>query len=158
MSSTHNSPQARLAALGLTLPPVGPPAGAYKPCLVIGRQAFVSGHLPVLPDGTRLRGRVGQDLDVAAGKEAARLAGLAILATLVASLGSLDAVGRVIKVLGLVNCTPDFEQHPQVINGCSELFAEIWGQDHGIGVRSAVGAASLPAGVPVEVEAVFELA
>lgn len=152
------SPQARITALGLSLPPVGRPAGAYKPCLVVGSQAFVSGHLPFRPDGTLLTGRVGGDLDADAGKAAARLVGLAILATLVHELGSLDRVTRVVKLMGLVNCPADFTQHPHVINGCSELFAEVWGGDRGVGVRSAFGAGSLPLGVPVEIEAVFALA
>ena len=156
--ATAPSPQERIAALGLVLPPVGKPAGAYKPCLVVGRQVFVSGHLPLAADGSLIKGRVGQDLDADAGKAAARQAGLAILATLVATLGSLDKVGRVIKLMGLVSCPPEFEKHPHVINGCSELFADVWGADHGVGVRSAFGAVSLPLGVPVEIEAVFELA
>lgn len=153
-----NTPQERLATLGLVLPPVGKPAGAYKPCLVVDRMVYVSGHLPVAPDGSLVKGKVGADLDGDAGKAAARLVGLAILATLVANLGSLDRVGRVIRLMGLVNCPPDFVQHPHVINGCSELFAEVWGPDLGVGVRSAFGAGSLPLGVAVEIEAVFELA
>lgn len=153
-----NSPQERLVALGLTLPPVGKPAGAYKPCVVVDRMVYVSGHLPLAADGSLIKGRVGLDLDADAGKAAARQAGLAIVATLIATLGSLDSVGRVIKLMGLVNCPPDFVQHPHVINGCSELFAEVWGPDRGVGVRSAFGAGSLPLGVPVEIEAVFELA
>ncbi|MFM8891022.1 MAG: RidA family protein [Planctomycetia bacterium] len=152
-----SSPQARLTALGIVLPAVTPPAGLYKPCLVVGSQVFTSGHLPMNTDGVLIKGRVGAELDADAGKAAARRVGLAILATLASGLGSLDRIGRVIKVLGLVNCTADFEKHPHVVNGCSELFAEIWGPDLGVGVRSAVGAASLPAGVPVEIEAVFEL-
>jgi len=153
-----DSAQARIAALGLVLPPIGKPAGAYKPCLVVGSLAYVSGHLPFQPDGTLLKGRVGDDLDADTGKAAARLVGLAILATLVHSLGSLDRVARVVKLMGLVNCPLDFTQHPHVINGCSELFADVWGPDCGVGVRSAFGAGSLPLGVPVEIEAVFELA
>ena len=153
-----STPEARVAALALTLPPAPKVLGAYKPCLVVGRQAWVSGHLPLLPDGSLVRGRVGAGLDADAGKQAARQAGLAILATLRATLGDLDRVARVVKLVGLVNCTPDFEQHPHVVNGCSELFAEVWGPELGVGARSAVGAASLPAGVAVEIEAVFELA
>jgi enamine deaminase RidA (YjgF/YER057c/UK114 family) len=152
------SPHDRLAALGIVLPPVGAAAGAYKPCLVVGQQVYVSGHLPRSADGALVKGKVGIDLDPDAGKAAARQVGLAILATLVANLGSLDRIGRVIKLLGLVNCPPDFEQHPHVINGCSELFADVWGPDRGVGVRSAFGAGSLPLGVAVEIEAVFELA
>ncbi len=152
------TPEERVAALGLTLPPAPKVLGAYKPCVVVGRQAWVSGHLPLLSDGSLIRGKVGAGLDADAGKQAARQAGLAILATLRAALGDLDRVGRVMKLVGLVNCTPEFEQHPHVINGCSELFAEVWGPDLGVGARSALGAVSLPAGVAVEIEAVFELA
>ena len=155
---TAVSPHARIAELGLVLPPVGAPAGAYKPCLVGERMVDVSGPLPRTADGGLVKGTVGVDLDADAGKAAARQVGLAILATLVDNLGSLDRVGRVVKLLGLVNCPADFVQHPHVINGCSELFAEVWGPDRGVGVRSAFGAGSLPLGVAVEIEAVFELA
>ena len=145
------------AALGLARPTAPKPAGVYKPCVVDGRHVYVSGHGPVLPDGSQITGRVGLDLDAEAGKNAARQVGLAILATLTANLGSLDKVKRVIKVLGMVNATPDFGNHPFVINGCSELFAAVWGSDHGIGVRSAVGMGSLPGNIAVEIEALFEL-
>ena len=151
------TPQQRLDSLKASLPPAPKPIGAYTPALVVGRQLYLSGHLPTLPDGTLLRGRVGRDLDADAGKAAARQVGLTMLATIIAALGSLDRVGRLIKVMGLVNCTADFEKHPHVINGASELFAEIWGPDHGVGVRSAFGAGSLPNDVPVEIEALFEL-
>jgi enamine deaminase RidA (YjgF/YER057c/UK114 family) len=152
------TPSEAFAALGLVLPPAPAPAGVYKPCLVVGPHLYVSGHGPVLADGTKMRGRVGRDLDADAGKHAARQVGLSILATLVASLGSLDRVKRVVKVLGMVNSTADFERHPYVLNGCSELFAAVWGPDLGVGVRSAVGMGSLPDDIPVEIEAVFELA
>ena len=131
------------------------PGGGAR--VVDGRHVYVSGHGPVLPDGSQITGRVGLDLDAEAGKNAARQVGLAILATLTANLGSLDKVKRVIKVLGMVNATPDFGNHPFVINGCSELFAAVWGSDHGIGVRSAVGMGSLPGNIAVEIEALFEL-
>ena len=152
------TPSQRVAALGLVLPPPPKVMGAYKPCLVVGRQAWVSGHGPLQSDGSLICGKVGAGHDADAGKRAARQVGLAILATLTATLGDLDRVARVVKILGLVNSTPDFQQHPQVINGCSELFAEVWGPDLGVGVRSALGAASLPGGWMVEIEAVFELA
>ena len=152
--SAHQS----FETLGLALPPAPKPAGVYKPCLVDGRHVYVSGHGPVLPDGSLITGRVGLDLDKDAGKNAARQVGLTILATLTASLGSLDKIKRVIKVLGMVNATPDFGDHPFVINGCSELFSAVWGSDHGIGVRSAVCMGSLPGNIAVEIEAVFELA
>jgi len=152
------SPQARFESLALTLPPAPKPVGVYVPSLVVGPHILLSGHGPLLPDGTLMRGRVGRDLDADGGKQAARQVGLTMLATLLASLGSLDRVKRVVKVLGMVNCTADFERHPAVINGASELFAEIWGRDLGIGVRSAVGMGSLPDDIPVEIEATFELA
>jgi enamine deaminase RidA (YjgF/YER057c/UK114 family) len=153
-----DSPQARFAALGLTLPSAPKPIGVYTPSLVVGPHILLSGHGPLLPDGSLLRGRVGRDLDADGGKQAARQVGLTMLATLIASLGSLDRVKRVVKVLGMVNCTSDFEKHPHVINGASELFAEVWGRELGIGVRSAVGMGSLPDDIPVEIEAMFELA
>ena len=151
------SPQKAFEALGLALPPAPKPVGVYKPCLVVGPHVYVSGHGPLLPDGTLMRGRVGRDLDLDGGKNAARQVGLAILATLIANLGSLDRIRRVVKVLGMVNCTPEFEAHPKVINGCSELFAAVWGADLGVGVRSAIGMGSLPDDIPVEIEAMFEL-
>ena len=113
---------------------------------------------PLLPDGTLIRGRVGADLTLDQGKAAARQVGLTILATSRQTLGSLDRIKRVIKTLGMVNATPDFDQHPAVINGCSELFAEIFGADNGIGTRSAVGMGSLPGNIAVEIEVIFELA
>jgi enamine deaminase RidA (YjgF/YER057c/UK114 family) len=137
--------------------PVGKPAGLYQPCLVVGGLAYVSGHLPVQPDGCLILGCLGKELDVEAGKNAARLAGLASLVTLEHCLGSLDKISRVVKLLGMVSATNSFTQHPAVINGCSELYAEVWGAKNGVGVRSAVGVSSLPAGVAVEIEAVFEL-
>jgi enamine deaminase RidA (YjgF/YER057c/UK114 family) len=153
-----SAPQSRFDALGIVLPAAPRPIGAYKPFLAVGRHAYVSGHLPLLPDGGLIKGRVGDDLDAEAGKRAARQAGLAILATLIAHTGSLDRIVRVVKVLGYVCCTPSFDLQPHVVNGCSELFKDVWGQDLGVGVRSAVGVASLPSGVAVEIEAVFELA
>lgn len=143
--------------LGLTLPPAPKPLGVYKPCLLDGKYLYLSGHGTVQNDGTLIIGRVGEDMDMEAGKLAARQVGLAMLATIKANLGSLNKVKRVIKVLGMVNATPDFERHPYVINGCSELFASVWGEENGIGVRSAVGFGSLPDNIPVEIEAMFEL-
>ena len=145
------------AKLGLSLPPAPKPLGVYKPFLIVGNIAYVSGHGTVQEDGSLIIGRVGEELDVEAGKLAAQQVGLAILATLKANLGSLDRIDRVIKVLGMVNATLDFERHPYVINGCSELFAEVWGAEKGVGVRSAVGMATLPDNIPVEVEAHFLL-
>lgn len=142
---------------GLVLPPAPKPAGVYKPLLKVENLVYVSGHGPVLEDGSLIKGKVGYEITQEAGKEAARQTGLTILATLKSNIGSLDKIKRVIKVFGMVNCTLNFEEHPSVINGCSELFAQIWGDD-GIGVRSAVGMGSLPGNIPVEIEAIFELA
>lgn len=152
------TPDERFDSLGLELPPAPQPKGVYKPCLIDGRHVYVSGHGPYLPDGGLIKGVVGRDLDAEQGKRAAQQTGLAILATLKANLGSLNRVKRVIKVLGMVNATSDFAMHPYVINGCSELFAQVWGEENGIGVRSAVGMGSLPQNIAVEIEALFELA
>ncbi|WP_423145945.1 RidA family protein [Rubrolithibacter danxiaensis] len=142
---------------GLTLPPAPTPLGVYKPYLVDGKYLYVSGHGPVREDKSLIIGRVGKELDMEEGKLAARQVGLTILSTIKSNLGSLNKVKRVIKVLGMVNCTPEFEKHPYVINGCSELFAAVWGEENGVGVRSAVGFGSLPDNIPVEIEALFEL-
>jgi len=152
-----NTPDENFAALGLTLPPAPKPIGVYKPFLIDGKHAYVSGHGTVKDDGTLIIGRIGEQLTPEEGKLAAQQVGLAILATLKANLGTFNSIKRVIKVLGMVNCTSDFEKHPFIINGCSELFAKVWGTDNGIGVRSAVGMGSLPDNIPVEVEALFEL-
>jgi enamine deaminase RidA (YjgF/YER057c/UK114 family) len=151
------SAEQKLTQSGIKLPPAPAPAGVYKPCLIDGKHLFVSGHGPLLEDKSLITGRIGKDLDIEQGKQAARQVGLAILATLKAELGSLDKIKRVIKVLGMVNCVPEFEKHPYVINGCSELFAQVWGEDNGVGVRSAVGMGSLPNNIPVEIEVLFEL-
>ncbi|MEP7107355.1 MAG: RidA family protein [Ferruginibacter sp.] len=151
------TPDEKFTALNLTLPPAPKPIGVYKPCLIDGKHCYVSGHGTVKEDGTLIIGRIGAGMSMEEGKQAAQQVGLAILATLKQNLGSFNKIKRVIKVLGMVNCTPDFERHPYVINGCSELFAKVWGEDNGIGVRSAVGMGSLPENIPVEIEALFEL-
>ncbi|HRI13965.1 MAG TPA: RidA family protein [Verrucomicrobiota bacterium] len=147
----------RLQELRLQLPPAPEPIAVYKTLVLSGNVAYVSGHGPLRSDGSLITGVVGRDLDLDQGKAAARQVGLAILATLREQLGSLDRVGRLIKVLGLVNSAPDFYDHPKVINGCSELFAEVWGAENGVGARSAVGAGPLPGNIAVEIEAIFEL-
>ncbi|MGE8340930.1 Endoribonuclease L-PSP [Flavobacterium sp. ACN2] len=151
------NPQEKFESLGLSLPPAPQPLGIYKPYLVDGKYLYLSGHGPVQDDKSLIIGRIGEDMDIEAGKLAARQVGLTMLSTIVTNFGSLSKVKRVIKVLGMVNCTSDFLKHPYVINGCSELFVEVWGQENGIGVRSAVGFGSLPDNIPVEVEALFEL-
>lgn len=148
---------ARFAALNLELPPAPKPVGVYKPLVVVGNLAYLSGHGPLLPDKSLITGKVGSDLNVQQAKLAARQVGLALLATLKAQFGSLSRVSRVVKVLGMVNAVPDFQEHPQVINGASELFAEVWGPDAGVGARSAVGMGSLPTNIPVEIEMIVEL-
>lgn len=152
------SPQANFENTQLTLPEPPKPLGVYKPFLIVGNLVYVSGHGPLQNDGTLIRGTVGNELNQEQGKMAAQQVGLAIVATLTHNLGTLDKIKRVIKVLGMVNCTKEFEKHPYIINGCSELFRTIWGEDFGVGVRSAVGMGSLPDNIPVEIEAIFELA
>ena len=151
------SAESRTEELKLELPPAPKPMGVYKPMVIVGNLAYLSGHGPLRPDGTLMEGRVGDDLDLEAGKAVARQVGLTMLSTLRANLGTLDRVKRVIKVLGMVNCSNDFLDHPKVINGCSELFADVFGPDHGIGARSAVGMNSLPGNIGVEIEGIFEI-
>ena len=151
------SPTQRFQQTGLTLPPAPKPIGVYKSFIIDGNHLYVSGHGPWVDDHTLIKGRVGEDISIEDGKAAAQQVGLSILSTIMASLGNLDKVKRVIKVLGMVNCNADFEKHPYIINGCSELFKTIWGEDNGVGVRSAVGMGSLPDNIPVEIEAMFEL-
>ena len=151
------SPEARLAELGIVLPPPPKPAGVYKPLIRVGNLAYLSGHGPCLDGETYLTGRVGADLTLEEGYTAARQVGLSLLATMRRDLGSLDHVARLIKTLALVNCTDDFIQQPKVINGFSDLFAEIFGPDAGVGARSALAANTLPGNIPVEIEIILEL-
>jgi enamine deaminase RidA (YjgF/YER057c/UK114 family) len=151
------SAEAKLVELGIELPPAPAALGVYRPVVVVGSAAYTSGHLPLMPDGSLITGRVGSDLDQQAGYAAARQTCLAILASLKAHFGTLDEIRRVIKIVGLVNATPDFTEHPAVINGCSELLAEVFGPEAGVGARSALGVASLPKNVPVEMEGIFEV-
>lgn len=152
------SAEAKIVQLDLELPLPPEPAGVYKPLVITGNMAYLSGHGPVTSDGTMMTGRVGTEVDQQAGYDAARLTGLTLLSTLRANLGNLDRVKQVVKVLGMVNAAPDFKNHPAVINGCSELFAEVFGKDNGVGARSAVGMGSLPGNITVEIEAIFEIA
>ena len=142
---------------GLNLPPVPEPKGLYKPCLIAGNYLYLSGHGPLQDNGTLITGRIGKEITKEEGKLAARQVGLTMLSTIKKNLGSLNRIKRVIKILGMVNCVPEFEHHPYIINGCSELFADIWGMDNGVGARSAAGFGSLPDNIPVEIEAIFEL-
>lgn len=145
----------RLEQLGITLPPVGPPQGNYVHAVPTGNLLFLAGKGPRHPDGSTPTGRVGDDLSVEEGYAAARSAGLMLIAVLKQELGDLDRVRRIVKVLGMVSAAPDFLSHPKVINGCSDLFVEVFG-DRGRHARSAVGMGSLPGGIPVEIEAVVE--
>jgi len=152
-----NNAEEQFVRLALSLPPAPSPLGVYKPYLIEGKYLYLSGHGPVQDDRSLIIGRIGKELDIEQGKLAARQVGLTMLSTIRTHVGVLDKIKRVIKVFGMVNCTPEFERHPYVINGCSELFASVWGDENGVGVRSAVGFGSLPDNIPVEIEAIFEL-
>ncbi|MDR1200810.1 MAG: RidA family protein [Tannerellaceae bacterium] len=154
--STYNADE-QFEKLGLNLPPAPEPKGVYKPCLIDGKYLYLSGHGPVQDDRSLIIGRIGKEMNQEEGKLAARQVGLTMLSTIKTNLGSLNRVKRVIKVFGMVNCTSEFERHPYIINGCSELFAQVWGEDNGVATRSAVGFGSLPDNIPVEIEALFEL-
>lgn len=150
------SPEKRIKELGLELPTAPKPAGVYKPVLVVDKFLYVSGHGPLKNDGTLIKGRLGDDMDLEDGKMAARQVGLTMLSTIKTHFGELDKIKRLVKTLGMVNCVPAFGQQPAVINGFSELMSEIFGEENGIGARSAIGA-MLPGNMAVEIEAVFEL-
>lgn len=155
MSST---PERRLQELHLTLPTAPKPVAKYRTAVQVGTMLYVSGHGPAkIDEKSPVSGKVGGELTTAQGKEAARLVGLNVLATVRSTLGSLDKVKRLVKTLGMVNCTADFKEQPQVINGFSELMAEVFGEDNGVGARSAVGHNALPGNIPVEIECIFEL-
>ena len=147
----------QIKALKLDLPPAPKPAGVYQPVLILGNLAYVSGHGPLLNDESYITGKAGAELDADAAKAAARQTGLAILASLRTKLGSLDRVKQLVKSFGMVNATADFSEHPLVINGYSELMAEVFGPEIGVGARSAVGMGSLPGNIAVEIEAIFEI-
>ena len=150
------SAQHTFDSLGLTLPPLPQPAGLYQPCLIDGRHLYLSGHLPFQEDGSLIKGKVGESMSVDDAAVAARQVGLTMFSTLIGTLGSLDRVSRVLKLFGMVNATADFVDHPKVINGCSELFRDVFGED-GVGARSAVGMGSLPGNIPVEIEILIEV-
>lgn len=152
-----SKPEKRVQELHLTLPPAPKPVAKYKTAVLAGNMLYVSGHGPLKADGTMTTGKVGKDLNLEQGKEAARQVGLAVLSTIKATIGSLDKVKRLVKTLGMVNAVTDFTEQPQVINGFSELMAEVFGEDAGVGSRSAVGMGSLPGNISVEVECMFEV-
>ena len=146
----------RVRELGLTLPPAPKAVGNYRPAVRVGDLLYLSGHGPFRPDRSLVCGILGDDMETAAGYQAARDTGLAMLATLQAELGTLDRIVQLVKVLGMVRCTADFTEQPRVIDGFSDLMEDVFG-DAGRGARSAVGMSSLPAGIAVEVEAVFQI-
>lgn len=151
------SAEEQLRKLKLELPPAGKPGATLVPAVRAGDLLFVSGNGPRKPDGTSVVGKLGRDLDVKQGQEAARIVGLNILGVVRQELGSLDKVVRLVKTLGMVNAAPDFKQQPQVINGFSDLMVEVFGEKIGKGARSAVGMGSLPGGIAVEIEAIFQV-
>jgi len=153
-----SKPEARIQELHITLPAPAKPVAKYKTAVLAGNILYISGHGPTkVSEKTPLTGRVGDTLTRDQGAECARAVGINILATVKAAIGSLDKVKRLIKTLGMVNSTPDFGEHPAVINGFSILMAEVFGDDAGVGARSAVGMGSLPGNIPVEIECIFEV-
>jgi enamine deaminase RidA (YjgF/YER057c/UK114 family) len=151
-------PETRVQELHLTLPTPAKPIAKYKTAVLAGNMLYVSGHGPAkITDKTPVAGRVGGDLTTEQGKESARAVALNILSTVKDKLGSLNKVKRLIKTLGMVNCTADYKEQPQVINGFSELMAEVFGEEAGVGARSAVGMVALPGNIPVEIECIFEV-
>jgi enamine deaminase RidA (YjgF/YER057c/UK114 family) len=152
------TPDARVEELKLTLPTAPKPMAVYRPCLRVGNLLYVSGHGPLLPDGSLIKGTLGKDLSLDEGKAAARQVALAVLATVKNHLGTLNGVKRMVKALGWVASANDFVDQPEVMNGWSELMREVFGEESGVGVRSAIGTNVLPKNIAVEVECLFELA
>jgi enamine deaminase RidA (YjgF/YER057c/UK114 family) len=153
-----SKPETRLQELHITLPPAPKPVAKYKTAVLVDNLLFVSGHGPAKPnDDAPTAGKVGSDLSADQGKQVARLVGLNILSTVKNTIGSLDKVKRLVKTFGMVNCTDDFKDSPKVINGFSELMAEVFGEDAGVGARSAVGHNALPNNLAVEIECIFEV-
>ena len=151
-----NTVEAKIKTLGLELPPAPPALGIYHPVLITGNHLYVSGQGPVQSNGQLIKGKVGKDLTLEEGQLAARQVGLTMLSTIKAQIGDLGKIKRLIKTLGMVNCLPEFEQHPQAINGFSQLMVDVFGEENGKGARSAVGM-TLPGNIAVEVECIFEL-
>jgi enamine deaminase RidA (YjgF/YER057c/UK114 family) len=153
-----SKPETRIQELHLTLPEAPKPVAKYKTAVLVGNMLYVSGHGPAKLDAkSPVTGKVGSDLTLEQGKESARLVGLNILSTVRNTLGSLDKVKRLVKTLGMVNCPSDYKDQPQVINGFSELMADVFGEENGVGARSAVGMGSLPNNIAVEIECIFEV-
>ncbi len=154
--NTRNIEQ-KLSELGLTLPTLPGSKGIYHSTLIVGNLLYVSGHISINEDGSFISGKVGENINDEEAKRAALQCGLAILSSIKKQFGTLDKIKRVIKLLGMVNAVPTYTQHALIINGCSELFVQLWGNENGKGVRSAVGMGSLPGNVAVEIEAIFEI-
>jgi len=152
-----NNIEQKLQEMGLQFPQMHVSKGIYKRCLTIDNFLFVSGHVSVHTDGKFFTGKLGADLSEEQGKAAARQCALAILSSIKEHLGNFDRLKKLVKLLGMVNSSPNYEKHALIVNGCSELFVQLMGEENGIGVRSAVGMGSLPGNVAVEVEALFEL-
>ncbi len=152
-----NDFEERLAELGYKLPPASSSVGIYRSVVVVDNMAYLAGHIPRTETGEIMRGKVGDSVTLETAQQAALRSGLAMLTSLKSELGSLNRVKRLVKTTGMVNCTPDFTDQPKVINGCSQLFKDLFGAEQGVGARSAVGMNSLPAGAIVEIEAIFEL-
>ncbi len=157
-ASQEVDPEAKLQELGIELPTPPPPVANYVRSVRTGNLVFLAGHGPLKPDGGYVTGKVGQDLTIEQGYEAARLTAIALLASLKAEIGDLGKVTRIVKVMGMVNATNDFTEQPQVINGFSDLMVEVFGETRGKHARAAVGMASLPIGIAVEIEMVVEVA
>ena len=147
----------KLAELGHQLPPKSSSVGIYKSVVVVGNMAYLSGHIPRTQDGEIMRGKLGDAVSIEQAQIAAQRSGLAMLASLKAELGTLNRIKRLVKTTGMVNCTADFTDQPKVVNGCSQLFKDLFGDENGVGARAAVGMNSLPAGAIVEIEAIFEI-
>lgn len=150
------SAEKRIREMGIELPPVGKPVANYLNAVQSGNLLFLAGKGPAVVDGVRPAGKLGREFTVAQGYQFARSVGLGLLAVMREELGSLDRVKRVVKLLGMVNCTPEFGDSPRVINGCSDLLVEVFGET-GRHARSAVGMCSLPSAIPVEIEGIVEV-
>lgn len=149
--------QEYLKTVRAVMPPAPEPKGLYRPAVAAGGLLFTSGHLPIDEQGRLIQGTLGGDLDEEEGRRAALLAGLGILASVRAALGGLDRVRRVVKLTGLVQSTPEFTGQPRIINACSELLAAVFGEQDGVGARTACGTSALPLNAAVEIEAIFAL-
>lgn len=150
--------EAKLESMGLELMPVvAKPGAIYRRVVVVGNMAYTSGHISISAEGEIMKGKLGEDVAIEAGQAAAQRSAVAMLSSLKQELGSLNRIKRLVKTTGMVNCTPEFVGQSQVVNGFSQVFLDLMGQDHGVGARSAVGMSSLPLGAIVEVEAIFEL-